>query len=190
MAAHDSGFEIDQPPALADEGLKALYRYWRELGQAASGLPSVTSFDPLHLPKLLPNIWIIEVAADTHRLRMRLAGESINAIYGRNIGGHYFADVFPSSDLESLVARYSRALGEPAVFHTTGEVYAAAGRMTQGERLGLPMLGRSGTTDTMLGATIYGVAIERGAAPKAAREVVHFHPIRAANHRPTKIAGA
>src|SRR5262245_53362813 len=103
VAGRDSGFEIDHSPAIADEGLKALYRYWCELGQAAHGMPAVQSFDPLHLTKMLPNIWILEVAPDTHRFRMRLAGENINAIYGRGIGGRYFADLFAAADLSTIV---------------------------------------------------------------------------------------
>lgn len=190
MATHGTGFAIDDPPALSDDRLKSLYRYWRELGQAADGLPSVQSFDPLHLPRMLPNIWIAEIAPDTHRFRMRLAGEDINAIYGRNVGGHYFADLFQASDLPTIVERYTRALHEPAVFHATGAVYAAAGRMVDGERLALPMLGRSGTTDTMMGATVYGGRIDRDTPWRVTRDIAHFHPIRAANHRLTEIAGA
>ena len=189
MAGHDSGFEIDRPPALADEGLKALYRYWCALGQVAGGMPSVQSFDPLQLTKLLPNIWILEVEPDTHRLRMRLAGENINVIYGRNLAGRYFADLFSASDLDTIMTRYTRSLREPAVFHATGAVYEAAGRVSQGERLGLPMLGRDGATSTMLGGTVYGANLAPDAAVRVTRDVAHFYPFRAANHRPPEIAG-
>src|SRR5512147_2759179 len=115
-------FEIETPPTLADERLRSLYEYWLALARQARGLPQVQAFDPLHLPKLLPNLWIMEVAPDTHRFRMRLAGESINAIYGRNIGGHYFSDVFEASEVEMLVSRYTRAMSEPAIFRAVGSV--------------------------------------------------------------------
>ena len=190
MPTLDAGFDIDDPPALVDDRLKALYRYWCELGQAAGGLPSVQSLDPLQLPRMLSSMWIVEVAQDTHRFRMRLAGEDINAIYGRNVGGHYFADLFQPADLPTIVTRYTRALREPAVFHATGAVYAAAGRMVEGERLGLPMLGRSGISDTMLGATVYGGRIDRQTPWRVTHDIAHFHSIRAANHQPPEIAGA
>lgn len=189
VAGHDSGFEIARPPAVADEGLKALYRYWCELGQAAGGMPPVRSFDPLQLARLLPNIWILEVEPDTHRFRMRLAGENINTIYGRSIGGRYFADLFAASDLETIVTRYTRALSEPAVFHATGAVYAAAGRVSQGERLGLPMLGRDGETSAMLGGTVYGADPVRDPAVRVTHDVARFYPFRAANHRPPEVTG-
>jgi hypothetical protein len=184
-----SGFDIETPPMLADERLRSLYDYWHALGVAAGGLPSVQAFDPLHLPRLLPNLWILEVAADTHRFRMRLAGENINAIYRRNIGGQYFSDVFQPAEVALVVARYTRALNEPAILHAAGTVYVAAGRLTQGERLALPMLGRSGLTDTMLGATFYDErTVESGAVHVMSNEP-SFHPVRAGNHKPPQIAG-
>jgi hypothetical protein len=78
---------------------------------------------------------------------------------------------------------------EPAIVRAIGAVYVAAGRLTQGERLALPMLGRSGLTDTMLGATFYD---ERTVEPGAVH-VLHneptFYPVRAGNHQPPQIAG-
>ena len=184
-----SGFHIETPPILSDARLRSLYEYWHALGVAGDGLPPVQAFDPLHLPKLLPNLWILEVAADTHRFRMRLAGENINVIYRRNIGGHYFSDVFQPSEVALMVERYARALSEPAIVRAIGTVYVAAGRLSQGERLAMPMLGRSGLTDTMLGATFYD---ERSLEPGAVH-VTHneptFYPVHAGNHRPPQIAG-
>jgi hypothetical protein len=184
-----SGVHIETPPVLADERLRSLYEYWVALGRAAGGLPPLQSFDPLHLPRLLSNLWILEVAQDTHRFRMRLAGESINAVYRRNIGGQYFSDVFQSSEVALMVERYSRALGEPAIVRATGAVYVAAGRLMQGERLALPMLGRSGLTDIMLGATFYDERTIEPGAVHVLRNEPAFYPVRAANHKPPQIAG-
>jgi hypothetical protein len=184
-----SGIVIETPPALADPRLRALYNYWHALAAAAGGLPPLQAFDPLRLPTMLSNLWILEVAADTRRFRMRLAGESINAIYRRNIGGQYFNDVFAPVEVALVVARYTRALNEPAILHAAGTVYVAAGRLTQGERLALPMLGRSGLTDTMLGATFYDErTVEAGAVHVMSNEP-SFHPVRAGNHKPPQIAG-
>ncbi len=182
-------FALETQPALQDPGLRLLYDYWRDLAEAGNGLPSVQSFDPLHLPRLLPNVWIIEVEPATRRFRMRLAGENINAIYGRSIAGLYFEDVFQPGDVEIIVARYSRALTEPAIFHASGSVYAAGGSLTVGERLGLPMLGREGRTNTLLGATVYRSPLEKIAAVRLSNAEPHFHRISAANHRAPEIAG-
>jgi hypothetical protein len=185
-----SGFEIETPPVLADIRLRSLYEYWAALARAAGGLPSIQAFDPLRQPRLLSNLWILEVEPDTNRLRMRLAGESINSVYRRNIGGQYFSDVFQPSEVALMVARYTRTLTEPAIVRAIGAVYVAAGRLTQGERLALPMIGRTGLTDTMLGATFYDErTVEPGAVHVLSNEP-SFYPVRAANHRPPpQIAG-
>ena len=183
------GFHIETPPVLADARLRSLYEYWVALGRAADGLPQVQAFDPLHLPRLLSNLWILEVAADNHRFRMRLAGEGINAVYRRNIGGQYFSDVFQPSEVALMVERYTRTLTEPAIVRAIGAVYVAAGRLIHGERLALPMVGRSGLTDTMLGATVYDErTIEPGAVHVLSNEP-SFYPVQAANHRPPQTAG-
>jgi hypothetical protein len=183
------GFQIETPPVLADVRLRLLYDYWLALARAADGLPPLQAFDPLRLPKLLPNLWILEVVQDTHRFRMRLAGENINAIYRHNIGGRYFSDVFQPSEVALMVERYTRALSEPAIVRAIGTVYVAAGRLSQGERLAMPMIGRSGLTDTMLGATFYDErAVEAGAVHVMHNEPT-FYPVHAGNHRPPQIAG-
>ena len=182
-------FALETQPALQDPGLRVLHEYWLDLAETAGGLPSVQSFDPLSLPRLLPNVWIVEVEPASRRFRMRLTGENINAIYGRSIAGLYFQDVFQPGDVEIIVARYSRALSEPAVFHASGSVYAAGGNLTVGERLGLPMLGREGRTNTLLGATVYRSPLDKIAAVRLSNAEPYFHRIRAANHQEPEIAG-
>lgn len=182
-------FVLETQPDLQDLGLRLLYEHWLDLAEAADGLPPVQRFDPLHLPKLLPNMWILEVEAATRRFRMRLTGENINAIYGRSIAGQYFRDVFQPDDAEIIAARYARALSEPAVFHASGSVYAAGGNLTVGERLGLPMLGRDGGTRILLGATLYGHRIDDQVALRPAGNEPSFHGVRAANHRAVEITG-
>jgi hypothetical protein len=182
-------FSLETQPDLQDPGLRLLYDYWCDLAAAADGLPTVQGFDPLYLPRLLPNTWILEVEPASRRFRMRLAGENINAIYGRSIAGLYFQEVFQPGDAEIIVARYTRALSEPALFHASGMVYAAGGNLTVGERLGLPMLGREGRTNTLLGATVYLSPLDRIAGVRLSDAEPHFHRIRAGNHQAPEIAG-
>jgi len=189
MASDSTGFSIEMPPELADASLLVLYRHWLSLCERAGGLPPLQSFDPLDLPHLLPNIWIIEVDPESHRLRMRLAGENINAIYGHNVGGRFFRDIFEPATCALMVRRYSRMLIEPAVLHCEGAVYSAKGRATRGERIGLPMIGRSGQTDAVLGLTIYVDWQKELLDDPLAPATEHFHRIHAANHHAPEIVG-
>ena len=189
-AGQGNGLEIDTLPLVTDQGLRELYDYWRMLGDRAGGLPAIQQFDAMRLPRLLPNIWLIEVEPESRRFRMRLAGENINAIYRRNIARKYFVDIFEPHDLPVMVDRYRRALNQPAIFCAKGHVYAAAGHYCVGERLGLPMLGRDGGTRILLGATMYGHRTDDQVALRPAGNEPSFHVIRAANHRTVEIAGA
>jgi hypothetical protein len=190
MGLGDKTLRIETPPPIADAGLRALYDYWLVLGGQSGGLPALQQFDAACVPRLLSNIWVIEVDAESCRFRMRLAGESINAIYRRSISRKFFAEIFEPSDLPTIVSRYRRALTEPAIFAAKGHVYAAAGHYCVGERLGLPMLGRDGGTRILLGATFYGHRIDDRVALGPVGDEPTFHVVCAANHREIEIAGA
>lgn len=180
---------IATPPPIANGGLRALCDYWLALTRQAQGLQALDRFDPMHLPRLLPYIWLIEVDASTCRFRPRLAGEQINAIYGRNIGRKFFAEVFDSRDMDTIFTHYKRALQEPAIFYARGHVYAAAGHYCVGERLGLPMLGVDGGTRILVGATVYGHRVNDHMVLRPAGDEPTFHPIQATNHRAVEIIG-
>jgi hypothetical protein len=189
MTSLGSEPRLESLPPLTHVALRRLFDYWVRLGGQASGLPRLQDFDPLIIPQLLSNIWIVEVEPSSHRFRIRLAGESINEIYGRNIGGKYFADVFEALDANTIVRRYGRCLNEPALFYAKGNVYAAAGRLCFGERLGLPMLGRSGDTDTLIGVTCYGGRVGQDSPLNTTGDLAEYHKIHASNHRCVEIAG-
>lgn len=188
VGIHIAGLDIASVPIVAPE-LRALFDYWVELAEAASGLPPVSAFDPVRVPGLLSNIWIVEVDAESRRLRIRLAGESINAIYRRGIGGRFLAELCTPQELPEVVARYRRAIVEPAAFHTAGYVYKAAGQYCLGERLALPMIGRDGRTSTVIGATIYSGYLHDRTEVRLTGDKAHFLPVKAANHEPVEIAG-
>ena len=185
----DIGLTIGTPPELTDASVLGLYNYWLALAKEARGLPNLHHFDPMRLPHLLPNIWLIEVDPGNDRFRLRLAGEQINAIYRRSIGRKYFSEVFDPRDMPRIIERYKRALQEPAVFHATGRVYASAGHYCIGERLGLPMLGSDGGTRILMGVTVYSHRINYQIALRPSDEEPRFHAIQAVNHRPVEVSG-
>jgi hypothetical protein len=196
MASLESGPQFESLPPLTHVVLRRLFNYWATLGAHAGGLPDLRSFDPVTVPGLLPYIWIVEVEPTSHRFRIRLAGESINAVYGHNIGGKFFTEIFHPREVSTIVERYTRCLSEPAAFYAQGHVYAAAGRLCIGERLGLPMVGRSGKTDTLIGVTCFGGRVGQNSpwvgqnSPlNITGDLAEYHRVHATNHRCIEIAG-
>lgn len=190
MDVHHNGLEITSRPPIVDGELRTFFEYWLDLGRASGGLPSAQAFDPLRVTRLLPYLWLIEVDPESRRLRTRLAGENVNAVYHRNIGGKFFAEVYADEDLRRITERVCRCLTDPAILYSHGYVYEAVGGYCLGERLGLPMLGRDGGTSVLLGATIYGGHTESSEGLSVTGAKPQFIGIRAANHTPVEIAGS
>jgi hypothetical protein len=189
MTSLVSGPQLETLPPLTHVALRRLFDYWTMLGAHEDGLPKLQNFDPLNISQLLPNIWIVEVEPSSHRFRIRLAGESINEIYGRSIRNKYFADVYDAKDANTIIRRYRRCLSEPAVFYGKGNVYAGAGRLCFGERLALPMIGRSGSTDTLIGVTCFAGHINQNGPLNTTGDLAEYHKIQAPNHWHVEIAG-
>ena len=155
---------------------------------AAGGLPSLQSFDPLHLPRLLPNAWILEVDPETHRFRMRLAGEDINAIYGRSIAGQYFRDIFeastwwpvahaaPGTHRRRVCSPAARSMPPPAGSRGRAAGPADAGALRRDRHAA----GRHRLSDPVL---------NQAKPVRISGDQPHFHRIRAANHSAPEIAG-
>jgi hypothetical protein len=58
-----------------------------------------------------------------------------------------------------------------------------------GERIGLPMVGRSGGTDTLLGATVYRERLDTASPVLVTNDQPRFHRLRVGNHQRVEIAG-
>lgn len=56
--------------------VRTLYDYWRRIAPPGA-LPGRQHLDPLHIPDLLPRLWLIDVAWPGPRFRFRLVGTRI-----------------------------------------------------------------------------------------------------------------
>jgi hypothetical protein len=74
-------------------GQRELFDYWiRSAG--ARPMPARADLDPLKVPKLLPNLGLIDVREGTDRARFKLAGTRLHEIYGQEITGKRADEVF------------------------------------------------------------------------------------------------
>ncbi len=65
---------ITRPPASAKPEIVAIYDYWRSKAPASGLLPGRQHIDPVEIPRLLPNVWLVDVVDDPRRFRVRLIG--------------------------------------------------------------------------------------------------------------------
>lgn len=78
---------------LASRGQRQLFDYWL---QAAGdrAMPARADLDPLKVPRLLPNLGLIDLRQGLDAGLFRLAGTRLRDIYGREITGRRLSDVF------------------------------------------------------------------------------------------------
>jgi hypothetical protein len=105
--------------------------------------------------RVLASIWMCDFLPADRRFRMRLAGEDVNRLYGRNVSQCHFEDVIAPGMLDDVMRRYRRVVEEPAILHCSGHIYLASDRPQTGERLVLPLLDERGAVMHLIGASIY-----------------------------------
>jgi hypothetical protein len=89
-----------QPLPFTDPRLEAAYLYW--CGKAAGrAMPSRGDIDPTEIPKLLPDVMLVEL--DNGRYRYRLIGTENAAAHGINATGRFLDEVLPGPDYSAHV---------------------------------------------------------------------------------------
>ncbi len=74
-------------------GQRELFDYWKAVSGDAA-VPTRADFDPQRIPRLLPNICLIDVKAGLDDSRFRLAGTALRSIYGAELTGCRLDAVF------------------------------------------------------------------------------------------------
>lgn len=84
-----------------DPRLEQAHLYW--LGQAAGrAMPSRADIDPIHIPKLLPDVMLVE-RLDDGRYRYRLIGTENARAHGVNATGRFLDEVLPGPEYSAHV---------------------------------------------------------------------------------------
>ncbi|KZD08392.1 PAS domain-containing protein [Oceanibaculum pacificum] len=106
--------ELDDPASL-NSSILYLYRYWRNISPAGS-LPGRQHFDPLHVPHLMPRVWMLDVVRPELRLRYRLVGTREVATLERDPTGEWLDEVHPVVKEDPVLAsryRHTVETGRP-----------------------------------------------------------------------------
>lgn len=139
---------------VADQRLHMLLGHWLDL-RGADLAPRRSAIDPAAIAPLLSGVWMCDYEPAQGRFRMRLAGEDINLLYGRNVSNCDFENVIAPGMLADVVRRYRRIIEEPSIMHCRGHIYMASGRAVVGERLVLPLSDDQGALVHAIGASLF-----------------------------------
>src|SRR3546814_10570287 len=80
------------PAQLPDTKLRRLYDYW--CGRCPAGaLPARRDIDPLDIPDLLPNLFLLDVIGDAEDFVFRLAGSLVEDAFSMPLRGRSIAEI-------------------------------------------------------------------------------------------------
>lgn len=140
---------------VSDPALRDLLAYWMAI-HPRTVLPSRGHFDPVDVPRALPNIVLTEVERDPYRFRVRLMGTEVVRAFGRDFTGRLLDDVIP--DFETSFGCLHRIevaeTGMPNYRHGHSSM-AFRLDFAPIERIHLPLASDGATVDVILSMTMY-----------------------------------
>lgn len=145
---------------IGDVRLVELYRYWRSLPQNLFA-PSRRAIDPTSIPKLLPNILLVDVVgAGPYRYRYRLAGSDIEYHLGRKMGGRYVDEVMPGDYGNYIISLYDLLVAQKRPIYSESEYSVGrsmqpSGSIFRAKRLMLPLSADGQAADTILTGQVF-----------------------------------
>lgn len=138
---------------LVDDRVRRLARYWLDKRRGRA-VPARRDIDPVEIPWALANIWIAEHAPEAADMRYRLAGTTIDAMFGRSLRGQLFGDILPPDRHAVALDRCRTVLERPAIAHLIGPIRLEHDREIESEGVILPLTGHNGACSVLLGFTV------------------------------------
>jgi len=97
-------------PPITDARLQEAFDYWRHKAEDGE-LPRRSAIDPIEIPRLLPDVMLVEVVAPS-RYRYRLIGTANAEAHGINATGCYLDEVLPGPEYKAhVLALYDECVG-------------------------------------------------------------------------------
>ena len=138
-------------------------------------VPMKRDFDPIAVPRLLPDLWIYHYSRDENIFRCRLSGERINKAWGRSVAGKESEEVLGSADNVQVVAIWKQVLDTPLIHYTKLDRFSENG-LYVAERTVVPLCDESGARDFVLGLSLYSLGSAVDVAPPAVTKTAyHIH---------------
>ncbi|MEQ8357582.1 MAG: PAS domain-containing protein [Kiloniellaceae bacterium] len=146
--------EAFDPALLPDSKLQRLYHYW--LTQCRSGsIPSRRDIDPLEIPDLLPNVFLLDVVGDAEDFVFRLAGSLVEDAFNMSLRGKSIADIQKAAGTPIPVAHHVEVAQGAGPRYREGMMQVAGREHWKTHRLLLPLSSDGRHVDVLLGGAIF-----------------------------------
>lgn len=157
-----------------DPRIFAFFRAWRAARREAM-VPRRVDFDPLAVPSLLLHVWLYRLDPGLDDFVCRLAGEEVNAAWGRSIRGRTLREVVGDADHPTVLRRWRQIVGVPLVHYGAAAERLSALETRSAERLLLPLSSDADVVDHVLGISLYRISADsRGRSPLVPEDIVQI----------------
>jgi hypothetical protein len=129
---------------------RELFAYWNRI-RGSEPAPRRSDIEPGDIRRVLPDTFILEVISLASQ-RVRLAGTRMCSLYGREIKGINFLDLWSGEDVARLVEAAARVCEEAVAAVADVDLVSARGRTASCEFLLLPLRHGHATHDRILGS--------------------------------------
>lgn len=142
------------PAVLPDNKLRRLYDYW--LSHCGGDCyPSRRDIDPLDIPDLLPNIFLLDVVGDAQDFVFRLAGSLVEDAFSMPLRGKSIAEIQRAAGSPTLVAHHIEVARGGGPRYREGEMLVAGRDHWRIHRLLLPLASDGRTVDVLMGGAVF-----------------------------------
>jgi PAS domain len=146
---------VTRPPPGAHAKIVAIYDYWRRIAPGPGLLPGRRHLDPVDIPKLLPNVWLIDVVGMPRRFRARLIGTTLQRSGLTLKPGAYVEDPIRPELREKVLSefRFVAESGQPLWFRGAPKAPHDT-EIFELERIYLPLAADGATVDMLLNLSV------------------------------------
>jgi hypothetical protein len=140
--------------AIVSGALGEIAQHWNA-ARGSRAMPGWNDIRPAKISRHLSILWSWRYDRPTDSFTGRLAGDAIEAIFGKSFRGTAMTDLFDPSEYPAIFARHRRVVTEPCFFRGHGVVFRHLSRYGRGERIIMPLADNGADGDGILGATVY-----------------------------------
>ncbi|MPZ11120.1 MAG: PAS domain-containing protein [Kiloniellaceae bacterium] len=142
------------PAQLPDHKLRRLYNYWWSRCRNGA-MPSRRDIDPLDIPDLLPNLFLLDVVGNAEDFVFRLAGSLVEDAFSMPLRGKSITEIQKAAGTPIPVAQHIEVARGGGPRYREGSVLVAGRDHLRTQRLLLPLSTDGGTVDVLMGGAIF-----------------------------------
>jgi hypothetical protein len=140
-------------PSDTHADIRALYAYW-DRKRAGRSMPARADFDPIDIPTLMPQIFIVDVRNDGRDLTYRLFGTGLVMLFGRELTGQRVGEGQSVNAANESRARYCAIVRDRLPYFHQARLREPHNDFTDIERLILPLSPNDVRVDMLIGMVI------------------------------------